>query len=239
MEPLPLGRKLVPVRVAECTPEGLLKSIVFIDMVGLDEDHGRQTLLEGLAARRAKPSSKPNFPGKPATSRESPFPRASNPTGSRQRSSGAFMPKVRGAPSDLDRRRFIKDAFEVIRRGFEARLAQLIRDNPGVESDLTPIDATKFTAELYINGQSRARCKLWQGGMVGSDGISFAEGTTMLNDNACNEVLTLARDGGELALHAMMNMGLGGADKGLDPHHLSAEDAAEYLWRRFTWNLKD
>src|SRR5262249_27111841 len=111
-------------------------------------------------------------------------------------------------------------------------------ENAQVETDLTPVDATKFTAEIYVNGQSRARCKIWQGGMVGSDGISFAEGTTTLNENACNEVLTLARDGGELALHAMMNMGLGRSDEGLDTNHLSADDAAEYLWRRFTWGLR-
>jgi hypothetical protein len=60
----------------------------------------------------------------------------------------------------------------------------------------------------------------------------------MLSENACNDVLTLST-GGELGLHATMNMGVGRADEGLDVGHLSPDDAAEYLWRRFTWGLSD
>jgi hypothetical protein len=108
------------------------------------------------------------------------------------------MPKIRGAPSDLEKRRFLKDAFEVIRREFDGRLHQLVRDNAGVEFDLTPLDATKFTAEIFVNERSRAQCKIWQGGMFSGEGISYTEGSSMLSDNACNEVLTLAAGNGEL-----------------------------------------
>jgi hypothetical protein len=146
------------------------------------------------------------------------------------------MPKIRGNPSDLEKRRFLKDAFQIIKREFEERLGQLMRENAGVEIDLTSVDATKFTAEIFVNGRSRARCKIWQGGMFGSEGISYSEGSGSLSENACNEMLTLYTSG-ELALHAMMNMGVGRADEGLDVGHLPPDDAAEYLWRRFTWGL--
>jgi len=148
------------------------------------------------------------------------------------------MPKIRGAPSDLEKRRFLKDVFEIIRREFDVRLDQLVRDNAGVEFDLTPLDATKFTAEIFVNGQSRARCKIWQGGMFSSGGISYAEGSSMLSDNACNDVLTLAAGDGEFALRAMMSMGFGRTGDRMDIEHLSAHDAAEYLWRRFTSGLE-
>jgi hypothetical protein len=148
------------------------------------------------------------------------------------------MPKIRGAPSDLEKRRFVKDAFEVIRREFDGRLHQLVRDNAGVEFDLTPLDATKFTAEIFVNERSRAQCKIWQGGMFSGEGISYTEGSSMLSDNACNEVLTLAAGNGELALRAMMSMGFVRAGDRLDIEHLSAHHAAEYLWRRFTSGLE-
>ena len=50
-------RSLVPVRVRECEAKGLLKAIVYIDLVGLEETEARQQLLDGLRGRRGKPSN--------------------------------------------------------------------------------------------------------------------------------------------------------------------------------------
>ncbi|MDA0159262.1 toll/interleukin-1 receptor domain-containing protein [Solirubrobacter ginsenosidimutans] len=55
---------LVPVRVAPCDPPGLLKTRIFVDLVGLDEDAARAALAAGLAERRAKPTLEPAFPGR-------------------------------------------------------------------------------------------------------------------------------------------------------------------------------
>jgi len=55
-------KKLLPVKVRSCKPEGLLVAIVHIDIVGLDEDAAKKTVLEGVIAGRAKPESKPHFP---------------------------------------------------------------------------------------------------------------------------------------------------------------------------------
>jgi tetratricopeptide (TPR) repeat protein len=61
----PRGEKriLLPVRVRECKPEGLLRAIVYIDLVGLDETAARNALLAGGNRGRAKPSVAPGFPG--------------------------------------------------------------------------------------------------------------------------------------------------------------------------------
>jgi hypothetical protein len=227
-------RKLVPVRVAECQPEGLLKSVVYIDLAGKDEKSARAALLDGVAERRAKPSSEPDFPGLKSESPAPAFPRSS--AAPAQSTPARHMPKIKGTASDLEKRRFLKTAFETIRRGFKERLGQLARENAGIEVDLTEVDSSKFTAEIFINGRSRVRCKIWQGGMYHSEGISYSEGSISLSENACNDILSLSDDG-ELAFQAMMNMGLGHADEGLDVGHLSPDDAAEYLWRRFTWGL--
>ena len=61
----PTGEKglLLPVRVEECNVEGLLGQIIYVNLVGLDEEAARQRLLEGLQQKRAKPTIPPRFPG--------------------------------------------------------------------------------------------------------------------------------------------------------------------------------
>lgn len=61
-DPKGTQRKLIPVRVAPCEPQGLLKPSIFIDLVGLSEDAAKAALLNGLL-ERAKPKASPAFPG--------------------------------------------------------------------------------------------------------------------------------------------------------------------------------
>jgi tetratricopeptide (TPR) repeat protein len=56
-------KRLLPVRVREVQPAGLLAGIVYIDLVGDDADTARRKLLGGLQETRVKPSSAPSFPG--------------------------------------------------------------------------------------------------------------------------------------------------------------------------------
>jgi hypothetical protein len=234
-DPDSVKRVLVPVRVRECVLEGLLKSIVYIDLVGLDEKTAERRLLDGLKGARGKPVERPSFPGAAAAPHAFPGPaRPTTPPAASQR----YMPKVRGTITDLDRRRFIRDAFSTIQRRFEASLAELARQNKGVEFDLVPMDATKFTVEVFIGGESRARCRIWMGGMFGSDDIAYGEGSASHSSNSMNEVLTFSDAEGELALSTMMGMFGGNVGEGLDLKHLSPDEAAEYLWRRFSWNLE-
>ena len=68
---------LLPVRVRKCDLEGLLPQIVYIDLVGLVEVGAREKLLTGVRRGRAKPSTKPGFPGSGRAAREAPrFPGA-------------------------------------------------------------------------------------------------------------------------------------------------------------------
>jgi hypothetical protein len=64
----PTGEKglLLPVRVRECDLKGLLRSIVYIDLLGLDETVAKERLLAGARFERAKPTTAPAFPGKAA-----------------------------------------------------------------------------------------------------------------------------------------------------------------------------
>jgi len=59
--------KLVAIRVADFKPPGLFKSMVHVDLVGLDESAGKERLTRSVDAilhgKRLKPDFKPAFPG--------------------------------------------------------------------------------------------------------------------------------------------------------------------------------
>jgi hypothetical protein len=61
----PTGEKgsLLPVRVRDCAPQGLLPQIIYIDLVGLEEANAQAALLAGVRRERAKPAAAPRFPG--------------------------------------------------------------------------------------------------------------------------------------------------------------------------------
>ncbi|MEN8447679.1 MAG: TIR domain-containing protein, partial [Cyanobacteria bacterium J06555_13] len=60
-DPKGVGRKIIPVRVQECEPKGLLRPIVYVDLVNLDEESARKSILDALPDR-LKPDIQPAFP---------------------------------------------------------------------------------------------------------------------------------------------------------------------------------
>jgi hypothetical protein len=60
----PTGKKglLVPVKVQECDPQGLLSQIVYIDLTGLSPEQAIERLLTGVKPGRTKPPVPPDFP---------------------------------------------------------------------------------------------------------------------------------------------------------------------------------
>jgi tetratricopeptide (TPR) repeat protein len=70
-------RLLVPVRIRPFNAEGLLRQVVYIDLVGRDEQEARTVLLAGVRHERAKPLTSPAFPAVAQTQAERPaFPGA-------------------------------------------------------------------------------------------------------------------------------------------------------------------
>ena len=61
----PSGRRglLLPVRVREVDPSGLLSTRVYVDLVALDAVSARQALLAAALGTRGKPSDEPEYPG--------------------------------------------------------------------------------------------------------------------------------------------------------------------------------
>jgi tetratricopeptide (TPR) repeat protein len=56
-------RKLIPLRVAPCSPGGLLATLIFKDLVGLTQEEAKQAILSAVADGRPKPAQAPAFPG--------------------------------------------------------------------------------------------------------------------------------------------------------------------------------
>jgi hypothetical protein len=231
-DPEGFKRLLVPVRVEKCEPGGLLKTIVYIDLVGLDEDGARQRLVERLSGGRGKPSKKPQFPGAGREIKEhAPFP---GRDGSAEAATPPprHMPKIRSAPTDLEKSRFIQTCFDTLVRHFKDALAELSAQDAAIDGELKEINATKYVAEVFVNGEKRAHCKFWLGDRMTGDGIVFSEIDFGWDDNSFNEMLSLVHE--ELALKPLMCDFGGRAGEGLNLERLSPEEAAEFLWRRFT-----
>lgn len=60
-DPRGLQRKVIPVKVQNCQPTGLLSSLICVDLVSLNEEVAEQVLLNALP-ERLKPTIKPSFP---------------------------------------------------------------------------------------------------------------------------------------------------------------------------------
>ncbi len=64
-DPVGAARKLLGVRVGECQPDGLLKTNVYCDLVGIqDRDAAKRLLLDAIGPS-GRPTTEPDFPGQP------------------------------------------------------------------------------------------------------------------------------------------------------------------------------
>jgi hypothetical protein len=73
-------RKLIPLRVAPCSPPGLLGPLIYADLVGLSDEDAKRAVLTAVADQdRAKPAQRPAFPGAGTAASTSPSPAAEPP----------------------------------------------------------------------------------------------------------------------------------------------------------------
>jgi hypothetical protein len=221
---------LVPVMVEKCSPLGLLKSIVHINLTDTEEENARRLLVQGVGTGRRKPSARPSFPG------TAPRPHPSFPADQSAipPSMPTHIPRIRKGVTDVDKRRFIRHAFETIAGRFEKSLGELSAAEQTVDCDFERRSTTEFAAEIFLHGKSVCHCRLWQGGFL--EGISYAEGRT--SGDAVNEVLGISDRADELALASLMGISFHRWDEGVDPKRLSEDQAFQYLWRRFVAPLE-
>lgn len=82
-DPTSANRKLIPVRIEDCNPSGLLSAIVHVDVFNCDEVEAQERLLAAVKDGRMKPDQRPSFPGQTPLRQvpeQVPFPGTPKPT---------------------------------------------------------------------------------------------------------------------------------------------------------------
>jgi hypothetical protein len=151
-------------------------------------------------------------------------PAGTTPPAAPARASAALkLPRSFG---DAERDDFIYEAFDAIADFFAASLQALERVNADVKARFRRKNTEEFTATVYRDGKERAACRVFRAKQFRSTEILFsyeAGGAGM----QYNESLSAADDGFELRLQPLGMTNFGKGDRGL----LTAEEAADYLWR--------
>lgn len=62
-DPTGTQRTIIPIRVRKTAIDGLLQARIYIDLVELEEEQAKETLLRGVSSERAKPTHPPRYPG--------------------------------------------------------------------------------------------------------------------------------------------------------------------------------
>lgn len=148
------------------------------------------------------------------------------------------MPTIGGKFTDKQKTDFLYDALPQIRIYFEKAKTQLMDEEPRIEVTIRVISETKFICELYIDGNSKSRCKVW----IGTFGtkleyICFATGNFRMDDDgSTNDIVSVEVENNRLRLKSQM--GMASFVKDFDVKTASTpEQIAEYFWRRLTDHL--
>jgi hypothetical protein len=147
------------------------------------------------------------------------------------------LPNIKKKFTQRDRDLFLRNSFTVVKQFFDSGLEELKKRNSEVDIDLAEVTKFKFVSTIYVNGEVATRCKIWIGGLSASDSIAYLEGRSQIDsDNSFNDMLSVAAD--EQALGFKPSGMWFGAIQYTRDQLLTAEQAAEYLWRRFTKALE-
>jgi hypothetical protein len=101
------------------------------------------------------------------------------------------IPKISKEFSQLDKDRFIRNSFDIIRKYFKKALDKLKEQYSNLDSELVEISNFKFVCSIYRNGGLLNKCKIWIGGPLSEDSIAYSEGSSGYeNDSSFNDWLT-------------------------------------------------
>jgi hypothetical protein len=224
--------KLVPVKVSPCSPEGLLKAIVWINLIGLSEKDAKKVLLDGVKEGRGKPEHPPTFPEDRNITDKPEFPTTSN-------GRDIYIPQIKKPRTDLDISNFMEDSFQTISKHFSVASQALEKIYPHLKVKFKKIDETKFTCEVFQDGNHTAKCKIWIDDSYRTNNqICFSESYYSIEDNSYNESLGISRNSHDFSLEAHMRFGWDHQLQDYDLTNLSPQEAAEYLWKRFVRPLE-
>lgn len=124
-----------------------------------------------------------------------------------------------------DRDLFLQEGFEYIAKFFQNSLSELVKRNPGIDQSFRRIDAERFAAAIYRDGEKVCQCTVYLGGM--SRGIAYAMSDDV-RSGSYNESVSVDADDQKLYFQP-----LGMQTFGRWNEKLSLEGAAEFFWSIF------
>lgn len=207
---------ILPVRLDDTRIPGIRDTIGYIDLrhTSLDE------LVGMILVKLGKDQPAPSSSSKQATVATFNIP----------------LPKIKRDFTQLDKDRFLKEAFTFMVEFFRKGVETLSHMGNGIDAEFTEVGPLKFTAKVYMNGQVASQCKIWMGGGHSSGSVYYSESFHDIHsDNCYNDWLAVEDDGFHLYFKAS-NMGF--HRDGLSDKPLDRQLAAQYLWQRFISPLK-
>lgn len=211
---------ILPIKLDDTIIPGIPETIGYIDL--------RHSSIEDIAAMvLAKLDRQPRNNGALTPS--------ANPVGQASKERKIPMPNIKRTFNDFEKDQFLENSFVEIRDYFNEALSHLEAQSSDIKTSFTDIHNLKFICKIYIHGNLNTQCKIWLGGSFRSDTINYVEGNFDINqDNSLNDYLQVNDDNGTLSLQiSMMGLGLGSSVG----ENVSPQEAAEYLWKRFTSRL--
>lgn len=145
------------------------------------------------------------------------------------------IPEIRRKFTQRDKDQFLEQAWDTIQSYFKQGMAQVEKQSTQIQTDFKIINAMKFVARIYIDGELKNQCKIWLSSDFGSS-IHYLEGIhiDLRQDNSYNDYLSVDEKENRLVIR-LSSMWFGGKRPAGDM--VAPEQAAEYLWSRFTDNL--
>jgi Adenylate and Guanylate cyclase catalytic domain len=142
------------------------------------------------------------------------------------------MPTGTRPITDKQRAGFVRDAYDQIKVYFTEALKALEAHAPCTETSIRTPTSEKFVCEVYVNGRSRSRCKIWLAdGFMAKNGIGFADGNFDINsDTSYNDIISVEADGDMLYLKTLLGLAFTYSQ---GPLKGNPEQIAEALWKRF------
>ncbi|WP_316159458.1 TIR domain-containing protein [Bradyrhizobium sp. SZCCHNRI3042] len=190
-----------------------------LDTAFLDITQAIKRALKAVGAHRAA-TAKPTM--------ASPSPAPASPGGSAARSSNLRVAK---RFTDHDKDEFLHEAFEFIARYFENSLSELSSRNREIKGQFRRVDANRFAAVAYRDGEAVAHCAVRLGHRSGMmSGITYSNSGDA-DGSSYNESLSVEVDDQTLFLTSMgMSMMRRGSH---EERKLTLEGGAELYWDLF------
>jgi len=141
----------------------------------------------------------------------------------------ANIPKIRKEFSDKEKKQFLRESFEEIVKCINHFADETHKRYPHIEHEMDRVTSRKLVSTIYDTGTQVEQFKIWIGGLLGGNEISFLHGSHLdiESDSSMNESISVEEHEGELKLKPM-GMGMFGLDR---DKLLSPREAAEYLWK--------